>query len=125
METASKVILTGVPKNKMSEWFAERSASSATLAADLKSKTREWAGLASWSVSNLVPVAFVLAKDQMVAVHGDSKKGFKATGFHRADGTLAWSVDLPERPAMNRMAIDRNGRVLVTLCDGSVICIGR
>ena len=34
-------------------------------------------------------------------------------------------VDLPEQPAMSRLALDREGRVLVALCDGSILCLGR
>jgi hypothetical protein len=34
-------------------------------------------------------------------------------------------VDLPEQPVMNRLALDRDGRILVALCDGSMLCLGR
>ena len=38
------------------------------------------------------------------------------------DGNFTW---LPEQPAMNRLAVDRDGRVIIALCDGSVLCAGR
>jgi hypothetical protein len=65
-----------------------------------------------------------LAKDQLVVAY-ESGRGHKISGFHRTDGAKAWTVDLPEQPAMNRLALDRDGRVLVALCDGSVLCLGR
>ena len=69
-------------------------------------------------------VAFALAKDQVVVAH-QAGAAYKVTGFRRADGSKAWAVDLPDQPAMNRLAVDRDGRVIVSLCDGSVVCLGR
>ena len=80
------------------------------------------AKLKVWATEGVTPAAFALAKDQLVAAYG-ANKGYKAGGFSRADGSKAWTVDLPEQPVMNGLALDREGRVLVTLCDGSVICL--
>jgi outer membrane protein assembly factor BamB len=72
------------------------------------------------------PAAFVLAKNAVVAAFvGGPKASDKLVALKRTDGTASWSVDLPEQPAMNQLAIDRDGRVLVGLCDGSVICVGK
>jgi len=77
------------------------------------------------------PIAFALAKDQVVVAY-DVAGAYKLAGFRRADGTKAWSIDLPSapsakdaaQPVMNRLAIDRAGRVLLALCDGSILCVG-
>jgi hypothetical protein len=62
----------------------------------------------------------------VVAYEAHSVTGpHKVSGFRRTDGSKAWTVDLPEQAVMNRMALDRDGRVLVALCDGSVVCLGR
>ena len=70
--------------------------------------------------------AFALAKDAAVAAFVDGgKSGHKLSAFKRADGSPTWAVVLPDQPAMNRLALDRDGRGIVALCDGSVICVGR
>jgi hypothetical protein len=88
-------------------------------------KFLEWAGLKVWTTEAVTtPAAFVLAKDQAIVAYAD-KKAFKLSGFRRTDGATAWTVDLPDQPAMNRLAINRDGKILVSLCDGSVVCLGR
>ena len=77
-----------------------------------------------WVTDNMTPAAFALTRDQGVVVGAEGRK-FRASGYSRADGRKIWSVELPEQPAMNRLSVDRDGRVLVALCDGSVICLGR
>ena len=62
--------------------------------------------------------------DQAVVAHSDGKK-HGLSGFRRTDGTKAWNLELTDQPAMNRLAVDRDGRVIVSLCDGSVVCVGR
>ena len=49
---------------------------------------------------------------------------YYASGFNRTDGAKVWTIDLPEQPVISRLALDRDGRVLVSLCDGSIICLG-
>ena len=84
----------------------------------------EWIGLKTWATESLVPMSFALAGDQAVVAHSDGKK-HGLSGFRRTDGTKAWNLELPDQPAMNRLAVDRDGRVIVSLCDGSVVCVGR
>jgi hypothetical protein len=81
----------------------------------------------SWVTPNVqgMPASIALAGNMAVAAFADARYGHKAVAFRRSDGSKAWSLDLPDQPAMNRLAVDRDGRVLVSLCDGSVICMGR
>jgi outer membrane protein assembly factor BamB len=123
-------VLTAVPSAKMTAWMTGRTAppvkAQPAAPGAPKVKPVEWADLKSWATEPLAPpVAFALAKDQLVVACTDGNKVNKVVGFRRADGAKAWTVDLPEQPAMNRLAIDRDGRVIVSLCDGSVICVGR
>jgi outer membrane protein assembly factor BamB len=92
----------------------------------MKKTAADWSELRSWATENMTPIAFALAKDQVVVAYESAgrTRGYKASGFLRSDGSKAWTVDLPEQPVMNRLALDRDGRVLVTLCDGSVLCLG-
>ena len=108
-------------------WLSERPAAESALkkaTADAKPKLMEWPDLASWKTENLSLAAFVLAKDQAVAANS-SGRAHTVSGYSRTDGQKLWTATLPEQPAMNRMALDRDGRVLVALCDGSVVCLGR
>ena len=114
--------LTAVPTARLLEWFQEMNAQAKLPKDSPQKNSSDWSDLKLWTTENLYPVAFALAKDQMVMAYSE-RKGFKVSGFNRTDGTKAWSVDLPEQPVMNRLALDRNGRVLVALCDGSIICL--
>jgi outer membrane protein assembly factor BamB len=42
----------------------------------------------------------------------------------KTDGKVLWKVDLPAEPALGGLAIDRAGRAVVALQDGSLVCIG-
>jgi hypothetical protein len=77
-------------------------------------------------------IAFALARDQVVVTYGfvtriskGAISSYRISGLRRTDGSKVWTLDLPEQPLMDRLALDRDGRILVSLCDGSVICLGR
>jgi len=119
--------LTAVPTAKLLDWLAEKAAAAGgpkLLPKVPRTKAADWSDLKSWTTEPLVPIAFALAKDQLVVAH-QSGRAYQVSGFRRADGVKAWSVALPEQPAMGRLALDRDGRVLVALCDGSLVCVGR
>ncbi|MBM4035976.1 MAG: hypothetical protein FJ291_29930 [Planctomycetes bacterium] len=115
--------LTAVPTAKLFAWLAEAGEQKAKPPTAPKSKPGgDWSKDKAWATEGLTPVACALAKDALVVASAGPSK---LTAFRRTDGSKAWAVDLPEQPAMNRLALDRDGRVLVTLCDGSVVCVGR
>jgi len=118
--------LTALPLAKLMDWFPQRAAQLASKppASGPKPKPSEWAEHKLWATETIVPVAFALAKDQLVVAYLAEKRA-KLSGFSRTDGAKAWTIDLPEQPVMNRLAIDRDGRTIVALCDGSVVCVGR
>jgi outer membrane protein assembly factor BamB len=123
--------LTAMPTAKLLDWAAGKAVPPKPAAKGIanvaKNKPDDWAELKLWATENVLPVAFALSKDQLVvAYEAHSATGpHKVSGFRRTDGSKAWTVDLPEQAVMNRMALDRDGRVLVALCDGSVVCLGR
>ena len=91
-----------------------------------KKQGLDWSDLKSWATEDMLLVAFALAKDQIVvAYEGRTGNHHKLSGFLRADGSKAWTVELPEQAVMNRLAVDREGRVIVALCDGSILCVGK
>jgi outer membrane protein assembly factor BamB len=119
--------VVSVPAAGMDEWLA----SVLSGEAHAGSRARGLREIQTWTSdrkAGMWPVACVLAKDQLVVAHKTGYEvgvGNKVSGFNRTDGALAWAVELPDQPAMGRMALDREGRVLVSLCDGSVVCLGR
>jgi len=123
--------LSAVPMTRLLDWLARKAVAPKTgikgLPRPAQVKTDEWAEVKSWSTEDMLPVAFALAKDQLVVAYEarTGKATHKMSGFRRADGSKAWTVDLPEQAVMNRLAVDRDGRVLAALADGSIICLGR
>ena len=115
--------LLAVPTEKCVAWKEGKlPAPPAPAAPGAKPKPPSLDDFKSWASAPGAMAAFALTKDMAVVALLDARK---VAAFRRADGSKAWSVDLPEQPAMNRLAVDRDGRVLVSLCDGSVICLGR
>jgi outer membrane protein assembly factor BamB len=119
--------LTAVATAKLLDWLSAKAAAPAPNGLPRKSKADDWSDVKSWTTESMTPVAFALAKDQLVVAYegGGGKGTHKLSGRLRCDGSKAWTVDLPEQAVMNRLALDRDGRVLVALCDGSMICLGR
>jgi len=78
--------------------------------------------------------AVALAKNAVLITYGVQKHGtmgllddysaWKVAALDRGDGHSFWECDLPCEPVLCSLAIDRAGRILVTLRDGGVICIG-
>jgi outer membrane protein assembly factor BamB len=119
--------LTAVPTGKLLDWLGEKAAEAGgpeTLAKIPRTKAADWSDLKLWMTEPLTPIAFALARDQLVVASQSGRK-HQVSGFRRSDGAKVWTVDLPEQPAMGRLALDREGRVLLALCDGSILCLGR
>ena len=114
--------ITGMPAEKLKAWLTSCSKFPAKPGSTAP-KPPEWDESKTWATEPLTLIAFALAKNQVVASY---EKGniYAVSGFNRADGVKVWTIDLPEQPDMNRLALDRAGRVLVSLCDGSIMCIG-
>jgi len=112
-------VLTGLSSDKLLAWLTAASAKPDPAAA---SKPPTWYESRIWASDPMTPIAFALAKNQVVAAYKKDGK-YYTSGFNRADGVKIWTVALPEQPVISRLALDRNGRVLVALCDGSVVCL--
>jgi hypothetical protein len=122
--------VTALPAKAMLSWLAGQPGEKNSAQADI-------ASIKAWSTEVPTPVAMALSKDLLIVAHAPdtstsatsgqtrpSGSGFRVSGFRRTDGFRAWSVELPVQPVMNRMAIGRDGRILVCLVDGSVVCLG-
>jgi hypothetical protein len=117
--------LTGIATDKLLPMLAKRFPAPTNPKQRLpRAPIMKWDQVKIWESPSMTPVSFVLAKDCLVAVTKE-RKGYAAAAYKREDGTKGWNVDLPERPAMNRIAIDKDGRILIALCDGSVMCLGK
>jgi hypothetical protein len=102
---------------------------------------------AAWHKPGLRVNAIALTKDAALAAHGvpeehevtwkekisrtmkDARspnlrvKGWKLTAFSRDGKETLWEVDLPQEPLFSGIAVARDGSVLVTLRDGSILCL--
>ena len=54
----------------------------------------------------------------------DKIVGGQVSALEAVTGARRWSVDLPAAPALESLALDRDGKALVGLQDGSVVCVG-
>ena len=119
--------LAAVPMAQWTGWLSGLPAAQAAAKAanaTVKPKLPDWADLKTWTTEAGMPAAYALAKDQAVVVHSDGRT-HKVSGYLRTDGSKAWTAELPDQPAMNRLALDADGRVLVSLANGSLVCLGR
>ncbi|GDY12833.1 hypothetical protein LBMAG53_17110 [Planctomycetota bacterium] len=125
--------VTAVPAAAMNTWLA-------TFPDDKHADQPALATVQAWSVELPTPLALALSQDLVIVAHADrqltppvGKIGtaavegvrFQLSGLNRRDGSRTWSIALPAQPAPNRLSIDRDGRVLVCLIDGTVVCVGR
>jgi len=72
-----------------------------------------------WAYDCKDGVAFVVAKNAVVVARGK-----QIVALNLADGEVLWSQPLPAPPVTWGVAVDRDGRVVVTLEDGQVLCFG-
>ncbi len=88
---------------------------------------RELRSASIWPVIRDEVYALTVAKNAVV-VTGRNKNvaGSEfAAAYSKADGKILWKVDLPAKPRLGALAIDRDGRVLIVLRDGSILCLGQ
>jgi outer membrane protein assembly factor BamB len=67
------------------------------------------------------PGSVAIAVAQNAVVVADTKK---VTALALKNGKPLWSETLPAAPVPWGMAVDREGRVILTLVDGRVLCLG-
>lgn len=83
---------------------------------------------AVWNAKGIEPRAMAVGANAVV-VAGQSIQAAKAdtkpmlAAFSLEDGSPLWSQALPAMPAWWGVALDQAGRIVVTLQDGSVICL--
>ena len=117
--------LTAVPMPKLKALLEEKFPTQPDPARRApRAATLDWAQLKAWTTDAMVPVAVALAKDRLI-VAAKQGRSYRLVAYGRESGAKDWSVDLPEQPVMNRIAVDRDGRILVALCDGSMLCLGK
>ena len=79
--------------------------------------------------------AVALAKNAAVITRGiqatddrgrlvNEYEGWTVAALSREDGSIIWEHDLPGEPMLNGLCIDRTGRVIVSLREGGVVCVG-
>jgi outer membrane protein assembly factor BamB len=79
-----------------------------------------WAHAWDWAWSAR---AWVLTGDAAVAAI-EGKNQQRLVALERSDGSVRWKLDLPARPVQDGLAVAADGRIVVTLVDGSTLCVG-
>jgi len=91
-------------------------------------------GLSSrWMIPDEPITGAVLSKDAVILAVANTTgekdrlaiESWNLVARKRADGNEIWRVQLPSQPTHDSLAITRNGTVLVTLRDGSVMAVGK
>ena len=88
---------------------------------------RELRSTSVWPVIRDNIYSLALAQNALVTTARDragAKPPFVAA-YGKTDGKVLWKVELPTEPRLGGLAIDRDGRILVTLRDGSILCAGK
>ncbi len=67
--------------------------------------------------------AFIVAPDKLVAAGQEESRAF-LEAIDLLDGSVLWREELPARPVKGGLAPDAQGRVLVSLVDGRILCYG-
>lgn len=110
------------PKETLIRAVGNRIVRMASGAAGAPSKAR-------WSVRGMEqPRAMAVGANAVVIAGKSNQSAETATGpvlvaLSLEDGSSLWSQPLPAMPAWWGVAVDRAGRIVVTLKDGSVICL--
>jgi len=72
-----------------------------------------------WAYDCREGVAFAVAGNAVLVAENQ-----QIVALNLADGRVLWSQPLPGEPVTWGIAVDRDGRVIVTLEDGQVLCFG-
>jgi hypothetical protein len=87
---------------------------------------------AEWTAASLKKydtVSLALARNGLVAICEEPlarslKTEWSVNGIDCGDGSLLWSEELPAEALPGGLLIDREGRLVISLLDGSVVCYG-
>jgi outer membrane protein assembly factor BamB len=79
-----------------------------------------------WGPKNRDTLAIAVAANAVLTAGerpGDAN-GWAVYAFEKKTGDEMWRCELPAQPLLNGLAVDRKGRVLLALVDGSIVCFG-
>lgn len=71
------------------------------------------------------PIALAVAANAVLAAGRTAENQYSVAVFALNDGRLLWRHNLASRPVSWGIAVDREGRALVSLVDGRLVCLGR
>ncbi len=87
---------------------------------------RQLRSTSRWPVVRRQLFALVVARNAVVMTErGANRTALCAlAAYEKEDGQVRWRVDLPAEPRLGGLAVCSNGNMLVTLVDGSIVCVG-
>jgi hypothetical protein len=88
---------------------------------------REFRSASTWPVVR--DEVYALAVTRNAVMMTGRKRGLTGSCYVAAhgktEGEVLWKVELPGEPTLGGLAVDRHGRCVVALRDGSILCVGR
>ena len=72
----------------------------------------------------LTPKTAIIAEGVKLAKGSDKPGGWQLSALSLDDGKPLWQTPLPSEPVTNVMSVDRDGRILIGLRNGNVVCYG-
>ena len=72
----------------------------------------------------LTPKTVMLAEGGKPSKGNDKAAGWQLSALSLADGKPLWQTPLPSEPVTNVMSVDRDGRILLGLRNGNMVCYG-
>jgi hypothetical protein len=80
-----------------------------------------------WPVVRREVFALALARNAVIMTERDMNASApcKVVARDKYTGEEMWQVELPDEPRLGGLSVARSGNVLVTLVDGSIVCVGK
>ncbi len=127
----AKQLLTqfdGVTRKPLAKWYWERPQAESKDPSTLPSPMKIW----NWDPNRhcygimLAANAVIVLSEApwKVRLPAQADRSWSVSALDRTDGRPIWEVKLPGEPIFSGSCLDREGRVIVTLTDGSLVSVG-
>lgn len=76
-----------------------------------------------WGPANYTVLSMAMARNAVV-IAGSNRRNWLIAALDKKTGSELWQKTLPAQPAVDGIAINRNGQIIVSLIDGRIACFG-
>ncbi len=87
---------------------------------------RQLRSTSQWPAVHRQLFALVVARNAVITTERGMNPAAPCSvaAYRKNNGQQIWQMELPAEPRLGGLAVCRNGSILVTLADGSVVCVG-